>query len=347
MAGTIQQIAQMAGVSRGTVDRALNHRGRVRPEVAERIEQIAEEIGYVTKTRKREEADGRGTVFGYSKKIGVITQLSQSSFMIQVKKGIDEVSRKLEKQGIRILLRESATVDGEEQLRLIDSLVEEGIDGLAIMPVDCDGVRDRLNQLISEQNLPVITFNSDIVGTGRMCFVGLDNRKSGRTAAGLMGMLMRGQGKVLGITGNFSNSAGSRRMDGFVEELKNSFPQMELVGVQSSFDRTEEVENIIIHAMTAFPDLAGILVVSGGQAGVKRAFETLQPGTRPFVILYDLTPKNVRYLQEGIVDFLIDQEGYTQGYRAISLLADKLRWNKNPEREHMYTEINIKTKYNL
>lgn len=37
MAGTIRQIAQLAGVSRGTVDRALNRRGRISPEVAERI----------------------------------------------------------------------------------------------------------------------------------------------------------------------------------------------------------------------------------------------------------------------------------------------------------------------
>ena len=37
MGVTIRQIAEAAGVSRGTVDRALNNRGRIRPEVAERI----------------------------------------------------------------------------------------------------------------------------------------------------------------------------------------------------------------------------------------------------------------------------------------------------------------------
>ena len=46
MAVTIQQIADLAGVSRGTVDRALNNRGRIRPEVAEKIKEIAKELGY-------------------------------------------------------------------------------------------------------------------------------------------------------------------------------------------------------------------------------------------------------------------------------------------------------------
>lgn len=160
-------------------------------------------------------------------------------------------------------------------------------------------------------------------------------------------MMMRGKGKVLVITGYFSNSAGSRRVDGFVEELKKSFPEMDLVGVQSSFDHTDEVEKIIVNSMSAFPDLEGIFVASGGQAGVRKAFDKLSLEKRPYVIIYDLTPKNEKALLEGTVDFLIDQEGYDQGYRALSILSDMLRRGRMPEKEYMYTEINIKTKYNL
>lgn len=347
MAGTIQRIAELAGVSRGTVDRAINGRGRVNEETAARISQIADELGYVPKHRKKRAAGEQTGMPGQAKTIGVITQLCHSSFMIEVNRGISEVSAKLEKQGIRVCVKESATVDEAEQLAAIDELEREGIDALALMPVDSDGIRLRLNRLVSERKIPLVTFNSDIVGTERMCFVGIDNWKSGRTAAGLMGLMMHGKGRVLGITGYFSNGAGSRRMDGFVEELKNSFPDIGLIGVQSSFDHTQEVEKIIVDAMNAYPDLSGIFVASGGQEGVKRAFERLGPETRPYVIIYDLTPKNERYLQEGVVDFLLDQEGYLQGYRAVSLLADKLRWDKEPAEEYMYTEIRIKTKYNL
>lgn len=46
MAVTLKQIAELAGVSRGTVDRALYNRGRVKPEVAERIRKIADDLGY-------------------------------------------------------------------------------------------------------------------------------------------------------------------------------------------------------------------------------------------------------------------------------------------------------------
>ena len=53
MAVTIQQIAEKAGVSRGTVDRALHHRGRINPQVAEKIWELADEMGYVPKERKK------------------------------------------------------------------------------------------------------------------------------------------------------------------------------------------------------------------------------------------------------------------------------------------------------
>ena len=46
MSVTVKQIAELAGVSRGTVDRALNGRGNVRPEIEKKILEIAREMGY-------------------------------------------------------------------------------------------------------------------------------------------------------------------------------------------------------------------------------------------------------------------------------------------------------------
>ena len=210
-----------------------------------------------------------------------------------------------------------------------------------------DRIREKLNDLIEEKQIPVVAFNTDIIGTKRNCFVGLDNWKSGQTAAGLMGLMMHGKGKVLGITGYFSNRAGSRRIDGFIEETRKQFPEMNLIGVQSSQDDAKEVEQIIVNAMKIFPDLKGIFVASGGQEGVKAAFDELNLEKRPYVIIYDVTPENVKALNEDTVDFLIDQEGYEQGYRAVSILEECLKHGSLPEEEYQYTEISIKTKYNV
>ena len=44
---TINMVAKQAGVSRGTVDRVLNQRPHVKPELHERIVKAMKELGYV------------------------------------------------------------------------------------------------------------------------------------------------------------------------------------------------------------------------------------------------------------------------------------------------------------
>lgn len=339
MAVTVQQIADATGVSRGTVDRALNNRGRVDPEVAERIRRTAEEMGYVKKPRK---TNGKRR----SCRIGIVTQLAGASFMREINRGIREAAEELRDRDVEVLVRESFAVDEKEQVDAIDELRREGIDGLAVMPVDAESVREKINELIDD-GIPVVTFNSDIVGTRRRCFVGMDNVKSGRTAAGLMKMLTGGQGKVLVITGYFTNHVNISRLAGFVEEIKASCPGIEIVGVQGSFDDAAEVEKIVTNTMRTIPDLDGILQVSGGQEGIRAAFEALGVEKRPHVIIYDQTPKNEKVLREDVADFLIDQNGYVQGYRPPHILADIIQKNQFPEQEQILTDITIRTKYNL
>ena len=339
MAVTVQQIADATGVSRGTVDRALNNRGRVDPEVAERIRRTAEEMGYVKKPRK---TNGKRK----SCRIGIVTQLAGASFMREINRGIREAAEELRDRDVEVLVRESLSVDEKEQVDAIEELRKEGIDGLAVMPVDAESVREKINDLIDD-GIPVVTFNSDIVGTRRRCCVGMDNVKSGRTAAGLMKMLTGGQGKVLVITGYFTNHVNISRLAGFVEEIKASCPGIEIVGVQGSFDDAAEVEKIVTNTMRTIPDLDGILQVSGGQEGIRAAFEALGVEKRPHVIIYDQTPKNEKVLREDVADFLIDQNGYVQGYRPPHILADIIQKNQTPEQEQILTDITIRTKYNL
>ena len=51
---TMKQIAQIAGVSRGTVDRVLNNRGAVNPDTAKRVWEIARSLQYTPNRFKRQ-----------------------------------------------------------------------------------------------------------------------------------------------------------------------------------------------------------------------------------------------------------------------------------------------------
>ena len=116
MAGTMKQIAELAGVARGTVDRVLNNRGRVRDEVAERVRQAAQELGYRTKTEKKSLKGATGTDADPARKrIGIVTQLSGASFMLSIRRGLRDAALEARAHGIEVVLRECPGVEEQEQ----------------------------------------------------------------------------------------------------------------------------------------------------------------------------------------------------------------------------------------
>ena len=79
MAATIKKIAELAGVSIGTVDRVINNRGRVSPAVEARVRSIIQEIGYTPNLMAKSLSLKRR-----SPKIGVIFHLERSGFLDEV-----------------------------------------------------------------------------------------------------------------------------------------------------------------------------------------------------------------------------------------------------------------------
>ena len=113
-------------------------------------------------------------------RIGVITQLAKSSFVKTIHAGIDKAEQELEEFGVEIIRKQIDGVSEDAQLEALEELSQERIDGLAIMPVQSERIREKLNDMAEQNDLPIITFNSDIVGTNRVCYVGLDNDRDSK-----------------------------------------------------------------------------------------------------------------------------------------------------------------------
>ena len=89
-------------------------------------------------------------------------------------------------------------------------LVELGVNGLALSPAEDARVRARVMELSSK--VPVVTFNTDLPESGRLCYVGPDNYAFGRASAGLMNLLLAGKGSVLVVGGQENNLAHRQRV---------------------------------------------------------------------------------------------------------------------------------------
>jgi LacI family transcriptional regulator len=210
---TIKRIAALAEVSRGTVDRALNNRSGVDPAVAERIRRIADELGYAPHKA------AKSLRFNHSPKtIGIVLPSVNRAFFDQIVEGVHQAAQELRDMGIGTTVNTVDAADDTLVERAMNDMIEAHVAGLIITGPDTARVRSAVNRAV-EVGIPVITINSDIPDSKRLCFVGQDLAKSGRVAGELMAKTVCGSGRVLAITGNLNFQAHNDRIVGFREGL--------------------------------------------------------------------------------------------------------------------------------
>lgn len=340
MAVTLQQIADKAGVSRGTVDRALNNRGRIRPEVAENIRRIAKEMGYRT--------NKAGRAMSMAKKylnIGVIVQSTETPFMQEVLKGVEEAKSEVEGVGGTVNVHKITGIDAEKVIQAMDELKREKFHAIALMPSDDQLLRQKINQFVREYNIPIVTFNADIEDSDRLCYVGQNGKQSGRAAAGLLGELVGEEGKVCIVSGYENNNALNNRVKGFLLEIANRYPEIQVIGPRYTYDDNWVAEKLMEEILELHSDIRGVYIAGHSEKGV---CECLRKTKRKIkVVANDVVEENMHYLEEGTINFLIDQDPFSQGYEPTMILYRLLLEGDSPEREFQYTNIVIKTRYNI
>lgn len=169
---TIKEIAALAGVSRGTVDRVLNHRGDVNPQTEEKIMKIVRALDY--------KPNKAGIVLAAQKKnlkLGVVLLGIGNPFFEDVLSGVHEKAEELAGYNCSVLIRQTE-YSLQQQLDAIEELLSEGINGLAISPYNDSAVREKINSLGS-CGIPVVTLNTDIENSSRLAYVGSNFYRSG------------------------------------------------------------------------------------------------------------------------------------------------------------------------
>ena len=183
MAVTLQQIAEKAGVSRGTVDRALNNRGRIRPEVAEKIRKIAQEMGY-RPNRAGESAGSYQPLFSNRRdSAGDRDAFYRRRCSVESRRR----RKKWEHLGGEVILKEIRGINTKAVLAALEELRSDNVQAIAINPAQNQTTKELIGKYMNEYEIPVVTFNTDIEDSGRLCYVGQNAYQCGRAAAGLMG----------------------------------------------------------------------------------------------------------------------------------------------------------------
>lgn len=326
MSISIREIARLAGVSRGTVDRALNDREGINPEIKAKILKIAADVGY--------RSNRAGRMLGLRKNpqcLGIQMPSRGNDFFLDVRAGLERAAAELADFGLTLKIRTMKGYDTETQVRQIQELVEEGISGLALVPIDRPAIAQLLRDLAA-RDLPVVTFNSDIECGERLCYVGNDYLASGRIAAGLLGLIADGRPlRVLVMTGSVQILGHNQRISGFCRLIREEYPQIKVLDIMENQDDDNLAYERVAAALENYPDLDVLYLTAAGVAGACRALED-KAGSRSIkVICFDQTRSTQPFLRSGLITATIGQEPFQQGYLPVKILFDYLLDGTKPQ----------------
>ena len=333
---TIKKIAEIAGVHPATVDKVLHNRPGVSDEVRERVQKLIDELGY--------KPNPAGRVLQQQGKEFIIAAiLVKVDALPYIRDGIEKGIREQTGLDIKIHWYLTSYSDAGQQAQYIDKAVEEKADGIIISPITSNRVREAINRA-SDAGIPVITANSDIEGTRRLCYVGQDGLRASRVAGRTMGNFLRGRGRIAIISSTIDNENNSYhvkvREDGFRGFLRETFPEIEIVASVESYEDPEITYRETYNLLTKYPDLDGLYITCGGVGQVGRAIRDC--GREDIKALsFEKYPEILDLMQEDIIDCTIDSELERQGEIPVQIIMDQLVLKKAPPKQNIYTDIRI------
>lgn len=296
---TVSDIAQASGVSVATVDRVLNGRLPVREETARRVYEAASAVGYhaAALIRRRIEQD----LPRY--RLGFILQRPNQPFYQAFAREIGNASAAADQCRVTpdVTYLETQT-PSEIATRLREAAMHNR--AVAMVAIDHPIVTAAVAEL-KEKGIPVFSLLSDFAPGIRENYIGLNNRKVGRTAAWLVARAARGAGKVGIFIGSHRFHGQEMRETGFRSYFREYAPEFELVETMVNLEAAEIAHEATLDLLRRCPDLAGLYVAGGGMEGVISALREEGLAGRTVAVCNELTADSRAALAENVIAMVI------------------------------------------
>ena len=336
---TIKEIAELAGVSRGTVDRVLNNRGAVNPRTARKILEIAQALDY--------KPNKAGIVLAAQKKnlkLGVILFDTGNPFFDDVLEGVNRKSQELGGYNCSVLVTRVG-FDLTAQLDAMDEMVSQGVSGIVLSPYNDPLISDKINEL-DGRGIPVITTNTDIENSSRLAYVGCNFYRSGETAAGLMHLIAGNEVYAGIVTGSSKVLCHTDRIAGFRDRIESHYPGIRIVGTIENSDDEFESYDRTLALLREHPEINALYFAAGGVYGGCRA--VLAAGRKDITIIScDKVSTTRDMVLQGVIAATICQQPLIQGTKPLDLLFSCLTTGEKPEKEYHYTTVDIRIRENI
>lgn len=342
----IKDIAEKAGVSTGTVDRVLHNRGRVSELVQQRVLAIAKELNYEPNMLARALVSKREYRIA-----ALVPDASLDDFWEGPIQGIQKAVTELRQYGLTVRYHVFNQFNVDSFKAEAENISELNYDGILLAPLFYRESLTYLNRW-KLQGTPFNLFNTHIPDYEPLAYIGQDSYQSGVLAGKLLHYGYPGTDPVSFVVAHIDEDVANsshliKKEQGFMdyfEQARNPNFTIVRADLQNSKNK-ESFGQLWDELLQNNPNTIGIFVSTSKAYTVANYLQS-RPNLNLRLVGYDLLQKNLNYLNQGVINFLINQNPKGQGYYGIHLLIDHLVFKKkiNPIK---YLPLDIITKENL
>jgi len=337
----IKDIARMAGVSIGTVDRVLHNRGKTSTEATSKVLSVLQRMDYKPNFIARN--------LGSNKELRIATLLPDAvtdEYWLQCQKGLQDAANDWAHFNLSIEPYLFDLNDSASFTKAAHTVMLAKPDGVLIAPLFHTEAL-AIFPHFTDQGIPFVTINTEIKEGNAISFIGQNAFQSGRLAAELLYIRNPplddpASYAVLHINEDLDNSIHLIEKErGFREYFKEA-GRSSVVTLSITDPTGVEFENSL-NDLLGRPSLKGIFV------STSKAFEVADRmihKKKVSLVGYDLLSKNLDYLKKGLIDFLIHQNPRRQAAQGINTLSNYLVFRKQAKQRDLFP-LEVITRENL
>ena len=338
----VREIARRGNVSIATVDRVIHNRTGVSVKTRRKIQQIIEEVNYQPNMLASRLASRK--VYRLAVLIPKVSR--ETDYWAAPLTGIQRAGAEISQYGITI---DRYFFDLNSKASFVNqtkTLIAQPVDGVLLAPsFIVESVQ--FTYECQAHEIPYVFINSDIPNQNSLCYIGPDLIKSGYLAAHLISYGIADDEKVLVV--NISKELDDhhhllRKEEGFRNYFRDHQKTNEIVKVDIRKMEYASIAEALTKVFAQHPDIRAVFTTNSRVSSIARFVEATGR-TDLRLVGYDFLEKNIAYLKNETIDFLICQKPEEQAFRGIMALYQHLVLSAEVAHVH-YMPIDIITKEN-
>ena len=333
----IKDIAELSGVSVGTVDRVLHGRSGVSEKSRTKVEEILKELNYTPNMYASALASNKKYLFSC-----LLPMHTPGDYWTDVVSGMERAVKVYSDFNVSLEKFYYDQYESGSFSSIGKEMVDKKPDAVIMSPFNKEETCKLVDQL-EAINVPYVFIDSNPKGYSPLAFYGQNARQSGYFAARIFSMLLKEEEEIVVFRQIYEGKLGSNqqalREDGFYDFMNKHCSGVKVMELNFNVKQADNFESILDDFFKNHPHIKSGITFNS-KAFIIGEYLLKHNITDFKFVGYDLLRRNVACLRQNAIDFIIAQQPTLQGYNSIESLCDSLILKKEIRR-CTYMPINL------